>query len=148
MTHPKPQTPALTVDIIIELPDLTDKPIVLIERKYEPFGWAIPGGFVDIGETVQHAACREAAEETNLDVKLTQLLACYSDPKRDPRGHTVSIVYIANGYGDPMAKDDAKSIGLFTVEQVPKLLAFDHQRILQDYFEFRENGILPTIQSS
>ncbi len=143
----RPQTPALTVDIIIELDHLKDKPIVLIERKYEPFGWAIPGGFVDVGETVQHAACREAAEETHLAVELTQFLACYSDPQRDPRGHTVSIVYIAAARGEPRAMDDAKNIGIFAMDEIPQSLAFDHQKILNDYIFFREQAILPITQS-
>jgi len=143
----RPQTPALTVDIIIELDHLKDKPIVLIERKYTPFGWAIPGGFVDVGETLQHAACREAAEETHLEVELIQLLACYSDPQRDPRGHTVSIVYIASARGEPRAMDDAKNVGIFATDEIPQNLAFDHQKILNDYILFREQAILPIAQS-
>ncbi len=143
----RPLTPALTVDIIIELPFIENKPIVLIERKYQPFGWAIPGGFVDVGENLQSAACREAEEETNLAVKLIQLLACYSDPRRDSRGHTVSVVYIATGQGEAMAKDDAKSIDLFTMDEIPQLLAFDHAKILADYIRFREQNVLPVVQT-
>ncbi len=129
----RPETPALTVDIIIRLVDRSNHPIVLIERKYPPYGWAIPGGFVDIGETVEHAAIREAWEETNLDVRLTGLLGVYSDPLRDPRGHTVSIVYTADAQGEPRAEDDAKSLQLFDINDLPPVLAFDHAKILADY---------------
>ena len=91
----RPITPVLAADAIIELVDLPDRPIVLIERRNPPPGWAIPGGFVDVGESVPDAAVREALEETSLEVKLDTLLGCYSDPSRDSRGHTVSLVYIA-----------------------------------------------------
>ena len=92
---PRPETPLLTVDIIIEMNDRDERPIVLIERKHPPHGWAIPGGFVDVGESVEDAARREALEETGLAVRLETLLGCYSNPARDPRGHTASVVYIA-----------------------------------------------------
>ena len=94
-----PTTPLIAVDIIIELIDREHSPIVLIERKNPPYGWAIPGGFVDVGETLEHAAVREAKEETCLDVTLTCLLGNYSDPGRDARHHTVSAVYIAQAKG-------------------------------------------------
>ncbi|MDH5300407.1 MAG: NUDIX hydrolase [Gammaproteobacteria bacterium] len=136
----RPVTPALSVDIIIELRDRPDRPIVLIERKYPPPGWAIPGGFVDIGETVEHAAVREAQEETNLTVTLTQLLGVYSDPRRDPRGHTVSAVYVAEAVGEPTAQDDARHLAVFAMDELPSLLAFDHSQILQDYLHFRQTG--------
>ncbi len=96
-----PITPLLAADIIIELVDFPGRPIVLIERANPPFGWAIPGGFVDIGETVEQAAIREAKEEVCLDVKLTVLLGIYSNPKRDVRNHTVTAVYIAEASGKP-----------------------------------------------
>jgi 8-oxo-dGTP diphosphatase len=138
-----PETPKLTVDTIIELDNQPGRPIVLIERKNPPFGWALPGGFVDIGESLEAAAVREAREETCLDVRLLSLLGCYSDPQRDPRGHTVSAVYIAAAAGTPVAADDAKSVSVFDIKQLPTELAFDHGRILADYLGYRENGQLP-----
>ncbi|HFQ91439.1 MAG TPA: NUDIX hydrolase, partial [Chromatiales bacterium] len=103
---PRPETPLLTVDIVIELPP-PRAGIVLIERKNPPHGWALPGGFVDPGETVETAAAREALEETGLEVRLRALLGCYSDPRRDPRGHTASVVYVASARGEPRARSDA-----------------------------------------
>ncbi len=134
---PRPETPALTVDIIIEMKDRPGRPVVLIERRYPPLGWAIPGGFVDVGETVEQAAVREAEEETSLRVKLLYLLGVYSDPQRDPRGHTVSIVYVAEAAGEPQARDDARNFSLCDVSQLPADLAFDHADILKDYRDKR-----------
>jgi 8-oxo-dGTP diphosphatase len=139
----EPVTPRLTVDTIIELLDRPGRPIVLIERKNPPPGWALPGGFVDIGETLETAAIREAREETSLDVTLTRLLGCYSDPARDPRGHTASAVYIATARGEPKAADDATALAVFTLEALPATLAFDHAQILQDYVHYRQRGELP-----
>jgi ADP-ribose pyrophosphatase YjhB (NUDIX family) len=122
-------TPAPTVDIIIE----TSGGIVLIKRKNPPYGWAIPGGFVDYGESVENAAVREAKEETGLDVKLTGLLGVYSDPARDPRFHTISTVFIGTAEGAPEGHDDAAEAQIFTIDALPEPLAFDHAGILGDY---------------
>ena len=143
---PIPETPLLTVDIIIELTDQAAKPIVLIERRNPPHGWALPGGFVDKGETLEAAAIREAKEETCLDVSLVEHLANYSDPKRDSRFHTVSAVYIAQAQGQPQAADDAINLKVFSIEQIPEQLAFDHNRILQDYIHFKLTGEKPGIR--
>jgi ADP-ribose pyrophosphatase YjhB (NUDIX family) len=126
------KNPIPTVDIIIEI---ESKGIVLIKRKNPPYGWAIPGGFVDYGESLEEAAMREAKEETNLDVKLARQFHTYSDPKRDPRHHSISTVYIAKGNGIPQAKDDAIEIGIFTESNLPNEIAFDHRSILNDYFK-------------
>jgi 8-oxo-dGTP diphosphatase len=128
----RPITPALAVDAIIEMIDRPERPIVLIERRYPPPGWAIPGGFVDVGETVEDAAVREAREETGLVITLQRLLGVYSDPARDPRGHTVTVTYIATASGNPEAADDAKHLGVFSLEQIPSPLAFDHDMVLRD----------------
>lgn len=139
----RPKTPELTVDIIIEMHDQPGNPIVLIERKCEPFGWAIPGGFVDVGETVSQAAIREALEETCLEVELDTLLGCYSDPARDPRGHTVALVFVAHASGTPRADDDAAALEVFDPDNINVELAFDHAAIIQDYRHYRETGVLP-----
>jgi len=137
---PAPITPKLTVDIIIELSDRPGRPILLIERKNPPHGWALPGGFVDLGETLEQAAVREAAEEISLPVKLTTLLGCYSDPARDPRGDTIGIVYIAESSGTPRAADDAANVQVFPIDAFPPELAFDHGLILADYLNYRQSG--------
>jgi 8-oxo-dGTP diphosphatase len=137
---PPPITPLLAADSIIELIDRPGRPIVLIERKNPPFGWAIPGGFVDVGETVEAAAIREALEETGLNVNLQALLGLYSDPRRDPRGHTVTAVYAAEASGSPKAADDAKSVRIVSLDQLPKPLVFDHALVLEDYSRFRAYG--------
>ena len=111
--------------------------MVLIRRRYPPPGWAVPGGFVDYGEMVADAARREATEETGLSVTLRELFAVYSDPRRDARGHTVSIVYIASANGTPRAADDAADVGIFAEGNLPSPLAFDHGRILGDYLARR-----------
>ena len=139
----QPKTPLIATDIIIELHDRPGHPIVLIERKHEPLGWALPGGFVDVGESVEIAAVREAAEETNLEVSLVTLLGVYSEPRRDPRGHSVSIVYVARGGGDPVAMDDAAALKIFDMKDIPRQLAFDHSRILEDYRSYRKTGQRP-----
>jgi ADP-ribose pyrophosphatase YjhB (NUDIX family) len=126
------QNPIPTIDIIIEI---ESKGIVLIKRKNPPYGWAIPGGFVDYRESLEEAAVREAKEETNLDVKLIKQFHTYSDPKRDPRHHSISTVYIAKAKGTPEAQDDALEIGIFTELNLPEEIAFDHRSILKDYFK-------------
>ncbi len=130
----QPKNPFPTVDIIIEL---GGKGIVLIERKNPPYGWAIPGGFVDYGESLEDAAVREALEETSLKVVLIRQFHVYSTPDRDPRQHTVSTVFIAWGAGVPRAADDAKEVGIFTKDTLPDNIAFDHRTILEDYFNKR-----------
>ncbi len=141
----RPLTPLLTVDIIIEMHDRPEQPIVLIERKYPPHGWALPGGFVDVGERLETAALREAREETSLDVKLRVLLGCYSDPARDPRGHTVTMIYVARASGDPIAADDAADVAVFDPENVDVDLAFDHEKVIADYLSWRNTGTVPAI---
>ena len=137
---PKPITPLIAADAIIELADRAGRPIVLIERRNPPHGWAIPGGFVDLGERVEAAAVREAREETGLSVTLRALLGVYSDPRRDPRGHTVTVVYVAEARGAPQAMDDARALGIFASDALPQVLAFDHAVVLGDYLAFRVNG--------
>lgn len=139
----RPRTPLLAVDVIIALPDRAGRegiPIVLIERRNPPHGWALPGGFVDVGEPLEAAAVREAREETCLEVRLACLLGCYSDPARDPRGHTVSAVYVAQAEGVPRAADDAQTLDLFLPDAVPVPLAFDHALILADYRHYLATG--------
>lgn len=139
------RNPAPTVDLIIELIDRPQRPIVLIERQNLPYGWALPGGFVDYGESVETAAVREAQEETSLRVTLIEQFQVYSDPQRDPRQHTLSVVFIATATGTPQAQDDAKSIAVFESWQLPTPLCFDHDRILQDYLRYRYYGLRPRL---
>ena len=139
------RNPAPTVDIIIELIDRPHRPIILIERHYQPLGWAIPGGFVDYGEPIEVAAQREAWEETSLKIELIEQFFVYSDPQRDARQHTISIVFLATATGEPVAGDDAKNVGIFEPWRVPSNLCFDHDRILRDYWQYRHYGIRPRL---
>ena len=132
----KRKNPIPTVDIIIEIED----GIVLIKRKNPPYGWARPGGFVDYGETFEKAALREAKEETSLDIVLLRQLHAYSDPKRDPRKHTVTVVFVAKAFGMPVAGDDAGMIGVFTKDNLPSPVVFDHGKIISDYFRWKKEG--------
>ena len=130
------KNPLPTVDIIIEVEaGGVETGIVLIKRKNEPLGWAIPGGFVDYGESLEEAAVREAREETGLRVHLIRQFHTYSDPRRDPRFHSISTVYIARAHGVPEAKDDAQEVGIFDQQNLPEGIAFDHRNILEDYFK-------------
>lgn len=135
------RNPSPVVDVIIEIGDN----VVLIERLHEPLGQAIPGGFIDYGESAEHAAIREAKEETGLNVTLTELLYVYSDPGRDPRQHTISTVFLATAEGRPAGGDDAKSAFLVPRSSLlSQSLVCDHARILRDYLRFRETGQRPT----
>jgi 8-oxo-dGTP diphosphatase len=127
------RNPTPTVDIIIEI----GNQIVLIERKNPPYGWALPGGFVDYGESYETAALREAQEETGLKVIELRQFRTYSDPDRDPRGHTASTVFIGKANGSPSAGDDASRAELFSQAKLPTL-AFDHAKILADYFKIEK----------
>lgn len=137
-----PKTPRVAADTVIELSGHKGA-IILIERKNPPQGWALPGGFVDIGESVEQAAVREAREETGLEVQLEALLGCYSDPGRDPRGHTVSLVFVATATGEPQARDDARRLEIVDPGSLSVSLAFDHDKILEDYRRYRATGRSP-----
>jgi len=133
------RNPTPTVDVIIEIDGAVggDKGIVLVKRKNPPYGWALPGGFVDYGESLEQAAVREALEETSLPVTLIRQFHTYSDPHRDPRGHTISTVFIATASGVPKGADDAAEARVFSIHDLPTPLAFDHGDILRDYREGR-----------
>ena len=128
------KNPVPTVDIIIEY---RDQGLVLIERANPPPGWALPGGFVDYGESLEAAAVREAKEETGLTVTLLGQFHTYSDPQRDPRQHTITTVFVAQGHGDPQAADDARRLAVFAPDRLPPVLAFDHGLILSEYLKVR-----------
>ena len=132
--NPKP-----TVDTIIRI----GEQVVLIQRRNPPLGWALPGGFVDEWERVEDAAVREAREETQLDVVLDQLLYVYSDPRRDPRAHTLSVVFTAKATGRPVAADDAADAQLFDLDALPEGIVFDHAEILDHYKHYLATGERP-----
>jgi 8-oxo-dGTP diphosphatase len=135
--NPKP-----TVDVLIELTEAEGQ-LVFIERKNPPHGLALPGGFVDEGELVADAAVREAKEETGLDIELVELFHVYSDPARDPRSHTISIVFIARASGTPVGGDDAAGCVVCPPDAVPAPLVFDHATIIGDYLAYRQRGVRP-----
>lgn len=137
------RNPTPTVDVIVEW---KDEGVLLIERRNEPLGWALPGGFLDEGETAEAGAVREAKEETTLDVELVEQFLVYSDPRRDPRKHTLSVVFIARASGgEPRAEDDAVDIRAFKRGALPETICFDHARILEDYFKYRDEGVRPKV---
>jgi 8-oxo-dGTP diphosphatase len=143
MSKEPPKTPLVTVDIIIE----TGGGIVLVRRRNPPPGWALPGGFVDPGESVAQAARREAKEETGLDVDLTEILGVYSDPKRDPRGlYTVSTVLIGRADGRPFGGDDAAEARIVSLDALPSDIAFDHPTIIDDYRHYRAGLGRPPVE--
>lgn len=154
MTWP-PQGPLPTVDVVVEAQAAGQPGVVLIRRRNPPLGWALPGGFIDSGETVDEAALRELDEETGLSGQLVELLGVYSDPARDPRRHTMSVVYVARAEGTPVGADDASEARVVVGEELARLvagqvgvdglgLAFDHAVILRDYLRWRETGRRPS----
>jgi 8-oxo-dGTP diphosphatase len=137
----KIETPLLAVDIIV-----SPKPgrVLLIRRANPPLGWALPGGFVDVGESAEQAAVREAREETGLEISLDGIVGVYSDPGRDPRGHTLSVVYAARAEGRAKAGDDAAACRVFPLETVPANICFDHGLILSHYRQYGR-GLRPLL---
>lgn len=133
----KYKNPVPTVDVIIETCSAS---IVLIQRKNEPYGWALPGGFVDYGESLESAAVREAKEETSLHVVLRCQLHTYSDPERDPRQHTISTVFVATADGQPVAGDDAAHADIFVENDLPENIVFDHRQIIEDYYRWKRSN--------
>lgn len=142
-TPMRPRTPELTVDAIIEL---DEGKVVLVERKNFPEGWAIPGGFVDPGETLADAVRREALEETSLRIEVREIFHVYSQPSRDPRGHTVSVVYHCTASGEPRGGDDAKTARAFSPDSLPPNIAFDHEKILGQFFDWKKTGRRPSVE--
>jgi 8-oxo-dGTP diphosphatase len=136
------KTPYVTADIIIRY----QGGIVLIERKNEPAGWALPGGFVEIGESVEEAAVREAREETSLEVALVEQFHTYSKPGRDPRFQTVTVVFIGIGAGTLKGRDDARQAEVYSPNNLPEQIAFDHREIINDYYRYLATGLRPRLE--
>jgi ADP-ribose pyrophosphatase YjhB (NUDIX family) len=130
------RNPIPTTDIII----MVGERVVLIKRKNPPLGWALPGGFIDYGESAEQAAVREAREETSLEMHDLRLFGVYSAPDRDPRHHTLTVVFTAQADGTPVAGDDAQEVGLFSADDMPSPMAFDHGKILADFFRVGVGG--------
>ena len=139
----RPVTPLITVDAIIEF---ADGKLVLVKRKYPPAGWAIPGGFVDPGESLAEAVRREAREETSLDIEVVSIFHVYSRPWRDPRGDTVSVVYYCRADGSPEGGDDAAEAVAFAPDDLPDIIAFDHGKIIQQFLQWKKTGIRPSVE--
>jgi 8-oxo-dGTP diphosphatase len=135
---PEFRNPAPTVDVVILLPG--DR-VVLVYRKNAPLGWALPGGFVDEGEKLEDAAVREAREETGLEVVLSEQFLAYSDPRRDPRRHTISTVFLATAAGEPRGGDDAAEAQAFPWSALPEPIVFDHRSILADVRRYLLTGV-------
>ena len=137
------RNPLVTVDIIIEI----STEFIMIERANPPHGWALPGGFVAYGDSLESSAIREAKEETSLDIQIIEQFHTYSQPDRDPRHHTVTTVFIASASGVPTAADDAKNLDLFSEHELPNPIVFDHERIINDYFKYKKGAMLRVIFS-
>jgi len=140
----RPKTPEVTVDAIIESPGGA---IVLVERRFPPIGWALPGGFVDPGESLFQAVRREALEETGLEVEVLALFHVYSRPWRDPRGDTVSAVYHCRSAGTPVGGDDAARALFFMPDELPIHMAFDHRAIIADFVRWKTGGVKPSLEA-
>lgn len=128
------KNPSPTADVIVEI----GGKVLLIRRGNPPYGWAIPGGFIDYGESAEDAATREIREETGIELENLHQFGVYSDPDRDPRFHTLTVVFTATSTGSPRAGDDAAEACLFDLDTLPDDLAFDHGRILDDYRKQRD----------
>ena len=142
MSEPLFRNPTPTVDCLIEIEGRPGE-LVFIERKHEPIGFALPGGFVDEGEWLADAAIREAKEETGLDVEIVELFHVYSNPARDPRKHTMSTVFIGRASGDPVGSDDAAKAHIAAPDALPGTLVFDHATIIADYIAYKKTGARP-----